>query len=287
MRRWWRRRRVVRVSVGARAMGTRPEEPLEEGREGRRRPVWAAEESAEEWRWRGSVVAGTTAVVIVVTEASEASEASAATTASVSTASSVSSSTGLVWDFLGRVIRSRRLSRHGVRAVHVHLALVFLLLLLLLGLLALCYGSRHLVVGDVLGRERLVIGTLRGVGVRAATAVSPTRSTARSMSSAPAPKPAVAMSVTAVGAGAPRVLVPVLPASRLCPALPELGAGERRLAEGVRWGAVDAGASVVLHVPVEVSWPSHIAGIYLDVFRYDVMCSRFGELVSDGRVMGR
>lgn len=257
------------MSVGTRAVRTRPEESLEERRERRCWSVWTAKEPAEEWGWRGPVVAGAAAVVIVVTEASKASTA---TTTSVPTASSeMPSPIGVVWNLLGRVIRSGRLPRHSVRAVHIHVAaLVLALLLLLLGLLALCYGSRDLVVRDVLGRERLVVGTLRGVGVRAATAVSFTRATARPMSSAPASKSTVAMTVTAMWTGAPRVLVPVLPASRLYPALPELGAGERRLAGGAAGGAVDAGASIILHVPVEVSWPRHSSGLYLVVFRCDV-----------------
>lgn len=211
--------------------------------------MWAAKEPAEEWGWRWTVVAGAAAVMGVVTEASKAS---AATTASVSTASPVSSAIDVVWK---RVFGSGRLSHHRVMAVHVHVTPVFLLLLplLLLGLLTLCYGSRDLVIRDVLGRERLVVGTVRGVGVRAATAMSFPRAIARPMSFAPASKSAVAMSVTAMGTGAPGVLVPVLPASRLYPALPELGAGERRLDRGTGGGAVDAGASTVLDVPVEVS----------------------------------
>ena len=270
-RRWWRG--VVRVSVG-----TGPEESLEERREGRCRTVWAAEEAAEERGRRGPVVAGAAAVMIVVTEASKAATA---TTASVPTASSLSSAIGLVWNLLGRIIRSRRVPRHSVRAVHVHLGLVFLLLLLLL---ALCYGSRDLIVCDILGRERLVVGSVRGVGVRTATAVSSTRPTSWSMSSAPASESAVAMTMTAVGTRAPGVLVPVLPASRLYPALPELGAGERRLAEGGRRGAVDAGASIVMHVPVEVSWPSHVAGLYLVVFRCDVF--EYQKVGCDSRMVG-
>lgn len=215
------------MSMRTRAMRTGSEESLEEGREGRCRAVgtlWATEESAKERGRRRSMVTGAATVVIVVTRTSKASTA---TTATMATAS-LSPATGLIWYLLGRVVRRRLISGHSVGAVHVHLSPV--LLLVLLALLALCYGSRDLVVCDVLGRERLVVGTVRGVGVRAATGLSPTRSTPRSMSSASASK-SVAMTMTAMGARAPGVLVPVLPASRLHPALPEFRTGESRLVE--------------------------------------------------------
>lgn len=253
------------MSVRTRAMGTGPEESLKEGREGRCRTVrtlWATKEPTEEGRRRRPVVTGAATVVIVMTEASKASTA---TTASVST-TTVSAATGLVWDLLGRIIRSWPIP-HGVRAVHIHLGPVLLLLVLLLALLALCYGSRDLIVCDVFGRERLVVGTLRGVGIRSTSVASPTGATARSMSSAPASK-SVTMTMTAVGTRTPRVLAPVLPASRLSPALPELGTVESRLAGRTGGSAVDASAIIV---PVEVSWPSHVAGLYLVVFRCDDM----------------
>lgn len=252
----------MRVPVRARTVGTGPKEPLEEGREGRcrtMRTLWATKEPTEEGGRRRPVVTGAATVVIVM---AEASKASTATTASVST-TTVSAATGLVWNLLGRIIRSR-LIPHGVGAVHVHLSPV--LLVLLLALLALCHGSRDLIVCNVFGRERLVVGALRGVGIRSTTVASPTGATARSMSSSPASKP-VAMTMTAVGTSTPRVLAPVLPASRLCPALPELGTVESRLAGRTGGSAVDASAIIV---PVEVSWPSHVAGLYL-MFRCDDM----------------
>lgn len=195
------------MSVRTRAMGTGPKEPLKEGREGRCRTMktlWATEEPTEEGRRRGPMVTGAATVMIVMTEASKASTA---TTASVST-TTVSAATGLVWDFLRRIVRSR-LIPHGVGAVHVHLSPV--LLILLLALLALCDSSRDLIVCDVLGGEGLVVGTLRGVGIRSTTVASPTRATARSMTSAAASKP-VAMTMTAMGTSTPRVPAPVLPA---------------------------------------------------------------------------
>lgn len=252
----------MRVSVRTGAMRTRPKQSLEEGREGGCRAVrtlWATEESAEERGRRWAVVAGAAAVVIVVTKTAKTSTATTATVP----AASLSSATELIRNLLGRVVRSRLIPRHRVGAVHVHLGPVLLLLLL-----ALCYGSRDLVVCDVLGRERLVVGTVRGVGVRSAAGVSPTRSTPRSMSSASASESgAMTVAMTAVGSRTPGVLVPVLPTSRLYPALPELGAVEGRLAGRAGGSAVNASASIVLHVPVEVSWPSHIAGLYLCVFR--------------------
>lgn len=252
----------MRVFMRTRAMRTRSKESLEEGREGgcrAMRTLWATKEPTKERGRRGAVVARTAAVVIVM---APASKASTATTAAVP-ATSLSSATGLVWNLLGRIVRSRLIPRHSVGAVHVHLGPVFLLLLVLL---AFRYSSSDLIVCDVLGRERLVIGTVRGVGIRSAAGMSPTRSTARSMSSAPTSESgAMTVAMTTMGTRAPRVLVPILPASRLDPALPELGAVESRLAGGPGGSAVDASASIVLHVPIEVSWPSHIAGLYLCV----------------------